>query len=78
MFHIIVIISKALLLNSQPPGSAVLTWSWNGRLVSAGDMKVYTDDRLQVKRQEAGDRIQEVKQIRQDVGCRRLEAGGKM
>ena len=29
-------------------GTAVLTWNWNGRLVSAGDMKVYTDDRIQV------------------------------
>ena len=26
----------------------MLTWNWNGRLVSAGDMKVYTDDRIQV------------------------------
>ena len=25
-----------------------MTWNWNGRLVSAGDMKVYTDDRIQV------------------------------
>jgi len=29
-------------------GGAVLTWNWNGRLVSAGNMKVYTDDRIQV------------------------------
>jgi len=29
-------------------GSAVLTWNWNGRLVSAGNMKVYTDERIQV------------------------------
>ena len=30
------------------PGSAVITWSWNGRLVSAGSMKVYADDRIEV------------------------------
>ena len=29
-------------------GGAVITWSWNGRLVSAGAMKVYTDDRINV------------------------------
>jgi len=29
-------------------GSAVITWSWNGRLVSAGSMKVYADDRIEV------------------------------
>ena len=26
----------------------MITWSWNGRLVSAGSMKVYTDDRIEV------------------------------
>ena len=29
-------------------GSAVITWSWNGRLMSAGNMKVYDDDRIEV------------------------------
>jgi len=29
-------------------GSAVITWSWNGRLLSAGSMKVYEDDRIEV------------------------------
>lgn len=29
-------------------GGAVITWSWNGRLISAGAMKVYTDDRIRV------------------------------
>ena len=29
-------------------GGAVITWSWNGRLISAGGMKVYTDDRISV------------------------------
>ena len=29
-------------------GSAVITWSWNGRLLSAGSMKVYDDDRIEV------------------------------
>jgi len=29
-------------------GGAVITWSWNGRLISAGAMKVYTDDRIKV------------------------------
>ena len=28
--------------------AAVITWSWNGRLVSAGNMKVYDDDRIEV------------------------------
>lgn len=26
----------------------MITWSWNGRLISAGAMKVYTDDRISV------------------------------
>ena len=29
-------------------GSAVITWAWNGRLLSAGSMKVYDDDRIEV------------------------------
>jgi len=29
-------------------GSAVITWTWNGRLLSAGSMKVYDDDRIEV------------------------------
>ena len=29
-------------------GSAVITWSWNGRLLSAGPMKVYEDDRMEI------------------------------
>ena len=36
-------------------GGAVLTWNWNGRLVSAGNMKVYTDDRIQVCRDADAD-----------------------
>ena len=27
----------------------MITWSWNGRLVSAGAMRVYTDDRIVVR-----------------------------
>ena len=30
-------------------GGAVITWSWNGRLVSAGSMRVYTDERIVVR-----------------------------
>lgn len=30
-------------------GGAVITWSWNGRLVSAGAMRVYTDERIVVR-----------------------------
>ena len=33
----------------------MLTWNWNGRLVSAGNMKVYTDDRIQVCRESDAD-----------------------
>ena len=29
-------------------GSAVISWSWNGRLLSAGSMKVLADDRIEV------------------------------
>ena len=29
-------------------GGAVITWSWNGRLISAGEMKIYSDQRLGV------------------------------
>ena len=36
-------------LMSLTPGGAVITWSWNGRLVSAGAMRVYTDDRIVVR-----------------------------
>ena len=38
------------------PGGAVITWSWNGRLVSAGAMRVYTDDRI-VVREEGRDLV---------------------
>ena len=27
----------------------MITWSWNGRLVSAGAMRVYTDERIVVR-----------------------------
>ena len=26
----------------------MITWSWNGRLLSAGSMKVYDDERIEV------------------------------
>ena len=26
----------------------MITWTWNGRLLSAGSMKVYDDDRIEV------------------------------
>jgi len=29
-------------------GSAVITWNWNGRLLSAGSMRIYDDDRINV------------------------------
>ena len=29
-------------------GGAVITWAWNDRLISAGDMKIYSDPRLEV------------------------------
>ena len=29
-------------------GSAVISWSWNGRLLSAGSMKGHDDERIEV------------------------------
>ena len=41
-------------------GGAVITWSWNGRLVSAGAMRVYTDERIVVREEGRDLELREV------------------
>lgn len=43
-----------------------MTWNWNGRLVSAGGMKVYDDQRLEVV--QAGRELRLKGVTRQDRG----------
>ena len=49
-YHILLFGIKVIFNGKMYPFlvSAVITWTWNGRLLSAGSMRVYDDNRIRV------------------------------